>query len=81
MLYLFRKSQRWLLWLLLIVVVVTFVFWGTKMPNILGEIRKDNKIKASYANIRQFESDHKIPEMEPAVQKKLDELWKADTSD
>ena len=36
MLYLFRKSQRWLLWLLLIVVVVTFVFWGTKMPNILG---------------------------------------------
>ena len=34
MLYLFRKSQRWLLWLLLIVVVVTFVFWGTKVPNL-----------------------------------------------
>lgn len=47
----------------------------------LKQIRKDNKIKASYANIRQFERDHKIPEMEPAVQKKLDELWKADSGD
>lgn len=36
MLYLFRKSQRWLLWLLLIVVVITFVFWGTKAPRTAG---------------------------------------------
>lgn len=36
MLYLFRKSQRWLLWLLLVVVVITFVFWGTKAPSTAG---------------------------------------------
>lgn len=47
----------------------------------LKQIRKDNKIKASYANIRQFEREHKIPDMEPAVQQKLDELWKADSGD
>lgn len=47
----------------------------------LKQIRKDNKIKASYANIRQFEREHNIPEMEPAVQQKLDELWKADSGD
>lgn len=46
MLYLFRKSQRWLLWLLLIVVVVTFVFWGTKMPNILGSASPTSKISS-----------------------------------
>lgn len=45
------------------------------------QVRKDNKIKASYANIRQFERDHKIPEMDAAVQKKLDELWKVDSGD
>ncbi|MBR5624104.1 SurA N-terminal domain-containing protein [bacterium] len=46
MLYLFRKSQRWLLWLLLIVVVVTFVFWGTKMPNILGSVSPTSKVSS-----------------------------------
>ncbi|MBR5901497.1 SurA N-terminal domain-containing protein [bacterium] len=46
MLYLFRKSQRWLLWLLLIVVVVTFVFWGTKMPNILGAVSPTSKVSS-----------------------------------
>ena len=47
----------------------------------LKQIRKENKIKTSYANIRQFEREHMIPEMEPAEQKKLDELWKVDSDD
>lgn len=47
----------------------------------LKQIKKDNKIKASYAEIRQFERDHNIPELDPAVQKKLDELWKVDTGE
>ena len=47
----------------------------------LKQIRKENKIKTSYANIRQFEREHMIPEMEPAEQKKLDERWKVDSDD
>jgi hypothetical protein len=42
----------------------------------LKQRKKDNKMKLTYANIRQFERDHNIPALAPAVQKKLDELWK-----
>ena len=42
----------------------------------LKQRKKDNKIKMTYANIRQFERDHNIPALVPALQKKLDELWK-----
>ena len=45
MLYLFRKSQRWLLWLLLIVVVITFVFWGSK-PNRMFSISPTTKLSS-----------------------------------
>ena len=42
----------------------------------LKQRKKDNKMKMTYANIRQFERDHNIPALAPAVQKNLDELWK-----
>ncbi len=45
MLYLFRKSQRWLLWLLLIVVVITFVFWGSK-PSRMFSIAPTTKLSS-----------------------------------
>lgn len=40
----------------------------------LKQRKKANKMKMKYANVRQFERDHHIPPLEPAVQKKLDEL-------
>jgi hypothetical protein len=46
--------------------------------NELKALKKDNKIKMNYQNIRQFEQAHKIPALAPAIQKKLNELWKAD---
>ena len=45
----------------------------------LKERKKANKMKLNYANLRQFERDHNIPALAPAVQQKLNELWK--TSD
>lgn len=42
----------------------------------LNERKKANKMKMNYANIRQFERDHNIPALVPAVQEKLNELWK-----
>lgn len=42
----------------------------------LKERRKANKMKLSYANIRQFELEHNIPAIAPAIQQKLNELWK-----
>ena len=44
----------------------------------LKDRKKANKMKLNYANIRQFERDHNIPALAPAVQQKLNELWKAD---
>ena len=44
----------------------------------LKDRKKANKMKLNYANIRQFERDHTIPALAPAVQQKLNELWKAD---
>lgn len=43
----------------------------------LKQRKKDNKMKMNYANIRQFEHDHNIPALAPALQQKLDELWKS----
>jgi hypothetical protein len=45
----------------------------------LKERKKANKMKLNYANLRQFERDHNIPALAPAVQQKLNKLWK--TSD
>ena len=42
----------------------------------LKERKKANKMKLNYANLRQFERDHNIPALAPAVQQKLNELWK-----
>ncbi len=36
------------------------------------------KTKMNYANVRQFERDHSIPALVPAVQAKLNELWKSE---
>lgn len=47
----------------------------------LKAIKAKNKMKMSYQNVKQFEKDHKIPAIAPNVQKKLDELWKADSTD
>ncbi len=41
----------------------------------LKQRRKDNKMKMTYQNIREFERQHNIPPLAPVVQKKLDELW------
>ena len=43
----------------------------------LKERKKANKMKISYANIRQFERDHNIPALAPAIQEQLNNLWKA----
>lgn len=42
----------------------------------LKQRQKANKMKLSYANIRQFERDHNIPALAPAIQEQLNELWK-----
>ena len=43
----------------------------------LKQLKKANKLKMTYQNIRQFERDHKIPALAPAIQQKLNELWKS----
>lgn len=42
----------------------------------LKQLKKENKMKMTYQNILQFEHAHKIPALAPAIQKKLNELWK-----
>jgi len=42
----------------------------------LKQLKKENKMKMTYQNILQFERAHKIPALAPAIQKKLNELWK-----
>ena len=42
----------------------------------LKQIKKENKMKMTYQNIRQFERTHNIPALAPAIQQKLNELWK-----
>lgn len=44
----------------------------------LKKLKKENKMKMNYQNIRNFEKAHKIPALVPTIQKKLNELWKAD---
>jgi hypothetical protein len=47
----------------------------------LKALKKANKMKMTYQNIRQFERAHKIPALNPTIQQKLNELWKADHDD
>ena len=47
----------------------------------LKKLKKENKMKMSYQNIRNFEKAHKIPALTPNIQKKLNELFKADSGD
>ena len=47
----------------------------------LKQLKKENKMKMSYQNIRNFEKAHKIPPLAPNIQKKLNELFKADNED
>ena len=42
----------------------------------LKQKKKENKMKMTYQNIRQFEHTHNIPTLAPAIQQKLNELWK-----
>ena len=42
----------------------------------LKQLKKENKMKMTYQNIRQFERTHNIPALAPAIQQKLSELWK-----
>ena len=42
----------------------------------LKERKKENKIKMTYQNIREFERLHKIPALSPTLQNKLNKLWK-----
>ena len=44
----------------------------------LKQKKKENKMKMTYQNIRQFERANKIPALTPVIQKKLDELWKGE---
>lgn len=47
----------------------------------LKQLKKDNRMNMTYDNIRQFEKTHKIPALLPAVQKRLNELWRGDSDD
>ena len=47
----------------------------------LKALKKANKMKMTYQNIQSFERSHKIPALAPTIQKKLNELWKADNGD
>lgn len=47
----------------------------------LKKLKKENKMKLTYQNIRQFERAHKIPALAPNLQQKLNELWKSDESE
>jgi hypothetical protein len=42
----------------------------------LKQIKKQNKMKMTYQNIRQFERGHNIPALPSVLQQKLNELWK-----
>ena len=46
--------------------------------NELKQMKKENKMKMTYQNIRQFERKHNIPALAPAIQQKLNELWKTE---
>ena len=39
-------------------------------------MKKDNKMKMTYQDIRQFERSPNIPAIAPVIQQKLNELWK-----
>ena len=43
----------------------------------LKQLQKQNKMKMTYQNIRQFERSHNIPTLPSGLQQKLNELWKA----
>jgi hypothetical protein len=43
----------------------------------LKQIKKKNKMKLTYQNIRQFERGHNIPALPSGLQQKLNELWKS----
>ena len=43
----------------------------------LNERKKANKLKLTYANILKLERDHNIQSLPPAVQEKLNVLWKS----
>ena len=42
----------------------------------LKQLKKQNKMKMTYQNIRQFERGHNIPALPSSLQQKLNELWK-----
>lgn len=42
----------------------------------LKQLKKENKMKLTYQNIRQFERSHNIPILPSGLQQKLNELWK-----
>ena len=42
----------------------------------LKQMKKDNKMKMTYQDIRQFERSPNIPAIAPVIQQKLNELWK-----
>lgn len=63
-------------WILALQVYSTDRAYVTKDE--LKQRQKANKMKMNYANVRQFERDHSIPALVPAVQSKLNELWKSE---
>ncbi|MBQ4173168.1 MAG: hypothetical protein II597_00105 [Prevotella sp.] len=49
--------------------------------NELKQKKKENKMKMTYENVREFERTHNIPPLSPNIQKRLNELWKMDKDD
>ena len=50
------------------------------MQPVFDEVRDSatmTSLKMTYQNIRQFERAHHIPAIAPAIQQKLNELWKS----
>lgn len=47
----------------------------------LKKKKKENKMKMTYENVREFERKHNIPPLSPNIQKRLNELWKMDKDD
>ena len=56
-----------------------FIFISEMQP-VFDEVRDSatmTSLKMTYQNIRQFERAHHIPAIAPAIQQKLNELWKS----
>ena len=72
-----KEMRKESLWLIGFVILCCLMIIGLSSCSNYYAGRKDSALKMTYQNIRQFERAHHIPAIAPAIQQKLNELWKS----